>query len=424
MKHILLFGAGRSSGALIDYLIIEAANHDWQLVVADSNLEQAISKTRNAPHTSAVSLDVTKASERKLLVQVADIVISMLPPALHLNVALDCIELKKDLLTASYADKEIRQLEDSIRDRGLLFLYEMGLDPGIDHMSAMELIHRILSHGGQISSFKSHTGGLVAPESDDNPWHYKISWNPRNVVLAGSAGALYKEDGQIKKISYDAIFENCRPIHIKGAGPLAYYPNRDSLSYIPIYSLETANTFIRTTLRHPAYCEAWKTLVKAGLTNDKDPIEKMGMPLKEWSRKLTPFITPENRECLNFLGVFDLDAVPAHAQHSADILQYLLETKLSMQPNDKDQIIMSHEIEYATGGHAHRICSNLIVTGEDMRKTAMAKTVGLPVGIAAKLILQKKISLQGLHIPTIPAIYTPVLHELRALGIGFEEFLS
>jgi saccharopine dehydrogenase-like NADP-dependent oxidoreductase len=424
MKNIVLFGAGRSSGSLIEYLIIESVKNDWQLIVADSNLEAAILKTENAPHTRALSVNVRNDAERKVVVQEADIVISMLPPALHLLVALDCVEFRKNLLTASYTDQSIRDLEPRILERGLFFLYEMGLDPGIDHMSAMQLINRIKSEKGKISAFKSHTGGLVAPESDDNPWHYKISWNPRNVVLAGAAGASYKENNEVKNLDYSRIFENCKIVNISGAGQLAYYPNRDSLSYIPVYSLKESSTFIRTTLRHPSYCDCWNQLVKARLTDEKKWIRSAGLTFKSWSEPLLPFVNNENFECLNYLGLFDDTPVPDTAANSADILQYLMVKKLAMKSTDKDRIVMSHEIEYKTDEASIEIRSNLIVNGDNSQKTAMAKTVGLPLGIATKLILQKKMSLTGLHIPILPEIYEPVLKELEDHGIRFEEKIS
>jgi saccharopine dehydrogenase-like NADP-dependent oxidoreductase len=424
MKKIVIFGAGRSSGALIEYLIIQSAIFDWQLVVADNNLALALSKTGNAPHAKAVCLDIGNDEERKSLVRDASIVISMLPPALHFVLAEDCIEFKRNLLTASYADQQISSLDSRIRDKGLLFLYEMGLDPGIDHMSAMELIHRIKSKGGTISSFQSHTGGLVAPASDNNPWHYKISWNPRNVVLAGAAGGIYKEDGRIKRVRYSKIFEHCRKITIPGLGELAYYPNRDSLRYIPIYSLGNAHSFIRTTLRHPSYCEAWNRLVQAGLTDDKKKLNTSKLSFKEWSSPLADFINQDNLNQFRYLGLLDEDQVPAKAANSADILQYLLEQRLAMQPDDRDMIVMCHIIKYELAGRLHELKSTLIAEGENSQKTAMAKTVGLPLGIAAKLILQEKIRVQGLHIPILPEIYKPVLKELGAHQIHFEETVS
>jgi len=335
-------------------------------------------------------------------------------------------------------DEKIRALEPEIQ--GLLFLCEMGLDPGIDHMSALQLISAIKQDDGHILSFLSHTGGLVAPESDDNPWHYKISWNPRNVVLAGSAGARYKEKGRTVSISYADVFGSTGRIQLPETGPLAWYPNRDSLSYIPIYGLENAETFIRTTLRYPVFCEAWRPFVQAGLTDDSRPLSRQpliagrpgngspraagGLSFADWSTPLLPYVTPGNRVLFDYLGVFDRGPIPSTASTSADVLQHLLETRLAMAPRDKDMIVMQHEIGFLKAGKRFTEKSTLVVKGEDSLHTAMARTVGLPLGIAAKLVLEGKLSLTGLHIPILPEIYDPVLAELDELGIRFERELS
>ncbi|HWK06695.1 MAG TPA: saccharopine dehydrogenase C-terminal domain-containing protein [Puia sp.] len=435
MKKILLFGAGKSATCLIRYLIRETALRGWQLVVAENNLVLAQSKIGNAPRATAVALQVEDEPERENLIREADIVISLLPPALHFLVAVSCVKWSKDLLTASYLDDNLKALEPALLEKGLLFIGEMGLDPGIDHMSAMQLIHRIRQKKGRVHSFRSHTGGLIAPESDNNPWHYKISWNPRNVVLAGSAGARYKENAQIVTRGYADLFGNCEEVAIDGIKKnLSWYPNRDSLSYIPVYGLEEAETFIRTTLRYPGFCQGWKNIVQAGLTDDKTRLpgtedhpgksDATADPLTvaAWSAPILPFVNADNREQLEFLGLFDKTPIPAGAQVSADILQHLLETRLAMEPQDKDMIVMLHEIAYTVNGVPHQETSSLIVIGEDPLHTAMAKTVGLPLGIAAKLILEGKMQgLTGLHIPILPEIYEPVLAELAEEGIRFVE---
>jgi saccharopine dehydrogenase-like NADP-dependent oxidoreductase len=430
MKRMLLFGAGKSATSLIRYLIDTASTRDWQIVVADNNLALAQSKIGDASHARVVSIDVASEQEREALVKEADIVISLLPPTLHHLVAGSCLKYSRHLLTASYLDPAIRSLEKGIREKGLLFLCEMGLDPGIDHMSAMELVGQVQKEGGTIVAFRSHTGGLVAPESDDNPWHYKISWNPRNVVRAGSAGASYKENNRLINRNYIDLFANTQTIRVKGIGDLAWYANRDSLSYMPLYGLEETETFLRTTLRYPAFCSGWKEIVKAGLTDDETPV-KSGLSFVDWSVPLLPYVDDINKEQLEFLGLFDNMPVPAGANTSADILQYLLETRLAMREKDKDMIVMQHEIEYtlptpdALPGKLQRsrqeVISTLIVKGEDYLKTAMSKTVGLPLGIAARLILEGKIPLTGLHIPIVPEIYVPVLEELATQGICFEK---
>ena len=419
MKKILLFGAGKSATSLIRFLIDRTAREGWQLIVAENNLSLAESKIGRATNARAVQLDVSDETARDALVADSDIVISLLPPSLHFRVAQSCVKNRRHLLTASYLDTAIRELEPEIRKNGLLFLCEMGLDPGIDHMSALQLIRQIRSEGGDIRSFLSHTGGLVAPESDDNPWHYKISWNPRNVVLAGSAGAAYRQEDRIVRLSYDRIFREPGSVALPEGGELAWYPNRDSLSYIPLYDLGEAATFIRTTLRYPAFCRAWSALVQCGLTDDQRPVEPSGLTYARWSAVLGPLVDAGNRAAFDFLGLFDERPVPTSARTSADILQHLLETRLAMQPADRDMIVMIHEIGYRREDKAFEAQSTLLLKGEDSRHTAMARTVGLPLGIAAVLVLQGRIALTGLHIPILPAIYDPVLEELERQGIRF-----
>jgi len=423
-KHILLFGAGKSATCLIQFLDKTVTSRDWRLVVAENNLELAQSKLSGSPQTKAVQVSVEDREQRDNLIRQADIVISLLPPALHFLVATSCVDWRKHLLTASYLDDKLRALEPAIKDNGLLFLCEMGLDPGIDHMSAMQLIHRIRQAGGQIHSFLSHTGGLVSPVSDDNPWHYKISWNPRNVVLAGSAGAKYLAGGQTVTRTYEELFQQINKVKIKGLAPLAWYPNRDSLSYIPVYGLDGIDTFIRTTLRYPDYIRAWKSIVEAHLTDDKAPLSGGNTTIAQWSTPIKSLVDDPIRPQLEYLGLFSEEPIPSSAHTSADVLQHLLETRLAMRPGDKDMIVMLHEIGYTTAavpGVTRKITSSLVVHGEDHLRTAMAKTVGLPLGIAAISILEGKIKLTGLHIPISPEIYTPVMDELALQGIRFIE---
>ncbi len=421
MKTILLFGAGKSATVLIDYLVQLGEGGSHKIVIADVNKEQILNKTNHSAFADAVAIDIHDAGQRAMLIGSADIVISLMPPALHFLVAQDCVKLGKNLLTASYIDSAIKDLQPEIEQKGLLFICEMGLDPGIDHMSAMKIIDHIHQNHGIITSFKSHCGGLVAPESDDNPWHYKISWNPRNVVMAGKAGAEYKEDGKIVHKNYQELFSECKTVNVDGLSPLACYPNRDSLSYIPVYHLPEVQTFIRTTLRYPAYCIGWNAIVHSGLADETRTVATSGLTFRKWSEPILPYLQSQNKEMLSYLGLMEDHAIPAHAQTSADILQYLLETKLVMQPEDKDMIVMLHEIEYTQEQKKYKVNSELVVNGEDYLRTAMAKTVGLPLGIAATLILDGTITMTGLQIPTDERIYTPVLKELEKNGIQFRE---
>ena len=267
-KQILIIGAGKSATVLIEYLQKKALQNGWYIVLADANGKTAAQKWNNAPNGESIELHVESAQERTRWIQKADIVISMMPASLHFLIAKDCLQLGKPLFTASYVDDQMKSLAEEIKEKKLLFICEMGLDPGIDHMSAMELIDRIQAKKGKITGFKSHCGGLIAPESDNNPWHYKISWNPRNIILAGQAGAVYLEDSESKSKIYQQIFENAQEIDVPHIGKLSYYPNRDSLTYIETYALQGIQHFVRTTLRHPDFCVGWNAIVQLGLTSE------------------------------------------------------------------------------------------------------------------------------------------------------------
>ncbi len=444
MKKILLFGAGKSATCLIEYLVKELNQNDWHLLVCDADIVLAKSKIGNAENTEAVSINVEDADSRMQLVRSADIVISMLPPTLHFLIAKDCVAFSKNLLTASYVDENIKTLEKEIADKKLLFLCEMGLDPGIDHMSAMKMIHAIKDKGGNINSFISHCGGLIAPESDNNPWHYKITWNPRNIVLAGKDGAEYSKESTTVKVPYRSVFRSCPSVNVIENYPLCWYPNRDSLHYIDLYQLKGISTFIRTTLRHPEFCRGWNKFVNIGLTDTEDFEQiKNCKTFKNWYDVKTAPYTENKRDWNNYLHVYITDSyrnefhrqmlflgiennvdLPDNFKSSADILQYILEKRLAIAEGDKDMIVMLHELEYEVKDKKYEVRSSLIVKGDDSLRTAMAKTVGLPLGIATKLILQDKIKTTGLHIPIIAEIYIPVLEELEKNGIVFNETIQ
>jgi saccharopine dehydrogenase (NADP+, L-glutamate forming) len=426
MQNILLFGAGKSATSLIRYLISISSSRGWRLTVADNNLQLAQSKIGAATCAQAVALSVEDEPGRDQLVSGADVVISLLPPALHYLVAVSCLKAGKHLLTASYVDDAIRAMKSDIDRSGRLFLCEMGLDPGIDHMSALHFIEKVRRKGEQPVSFHSHTGGLVAPESDNNPWHYKISWNPRNVVRAGAAGARFLEEDKVVDRAYIELFDRPGQIELGQTGALAWYPNRDSMPYIDLYGMKGIRTFVRTTLRYPVFCKGWASIVRAGLTDDVKPVGGVGgstygpptLTVASWAAPLLPYVNDSNRSLYDYLGLFDPAPVPAGARTSADILQYLLETRLVMGARDKDMIVMQHEIGCLSGA-IHR--STLVVKGEDSLHTAMARTVGLPLGIAAKLLMEEELTLTGLQIPVSPDLYIPVLKELAIEGIRFEE---
>lgn len=429
MRQILVLGAGRSASSLIKYLIKYAEADNYRIVVADGNYALAKQKTDNTTVASAVELNVQEHGLRNRLIEQSDIVISMLPHSMHPLVADNCLAAGRHLLTASYIDDTMRSMADGIKNKKLLFLCEMGLDPGIDHMSAMHLIDRIHHVGGDIRSFFSHCGGLVAPESDHNPWHYKISWNSRNIVLAGKTGAVYKENGEIRKMDYKELFDPLRTVEIPKIGKYAWYPNRDSLKYLTLYGLNSIPTFIRTTLRHPDFCRGWKKVVQLNLTDESSIYDTTGMNYHTFLRlhlrqngiDYPPDLSDTEHQLLDYLGLFGDENMDMGVCSAADVLQHAMEKTLILHPADKDMIIMQHEIIYELNDQPQKLISTLMAKGENHVDTAMAKTVGLPLGIAARLILQQKIPLTGLHIPVVQEIYQPVLELLNREGIIFHE---
>lgn len=439
MKTILLFGAGKSATVLIDFLLKQSLSQNLKLIVADVNEQLILQKTKNHERSVAKVLDIEDAAERRNMILKADIVISMMPATLHYLIAKDCIDCKKSLLTASYVDDQIRSLHQAATDAGVLLLNEMGLDPGIDHMSAMEILNKLKFKNATITSFKSHCGGLVAPESDNNPWHYKISWNPRNVVNAGKSGAIYLENKQEITENYEALFNADRSVTVEGI-KYAYYPNRNSFSYIPLYELNNVESFVRTTLRMPSFMKGWKYIVDLKLTDETPRYNTNDLSMAEFYQVHSKSPDVANHTVYKILEQFENIEEGRFAQQmrclgwddhetkinkgmcsAADVLQFALEKYLVLSPADKDRVVMLHEIEYILDDKKYLIESSLVVDGEDALHTAMAKTVGMPLGIAALLILNGTIKLKGVHVPVIPEIYDPVLKMLGQHGILFKE---
>jgi saccharopine dehydrogenase-like NADP-dependent oxidoreductase len=443
MKTILVAGAGKSSSYLIDYLL-KNARQEWRVVVMDASAEAIAEKLNNHPKGVAAAIDVHNNEQREALVAGSDLVISMLPPSLHFLLAQDCLKYKKHLITSSYVSPEIKAMNEAVKEAGLLFMCEMGLDPGIDHMSAMQIIHSIQKIAGDIKSFKSFCGGLVAPESDDNPWHYKISWNPRNVVLAGKAGAEWLENGKVQKMDYDQLYVNNKKIKVEGLGTLSYYPNRDSLKYVDLYDLSEVSTFMRATLRHPAFSKAWSFVIKMGLTTEEDAFDTSGKSYADWISFKTDLPITDNfkiavaekygiddkvLKALEWLDMFDTKKQIKRQGlfSSADIIQDVLEDKWNLHVLDKDMVVMQHQVAYERKGVPVLLTSNLVVKGENRLFSAMAKTVGLPMAILAKRIIQDGLpskNLTGVHIPVMPEVYVPILKELKKCGVEFMEIVD
>ena len=431
-KRILVLGAGKSATVLIQYLQKQAIANNWYIILADSDINLAQKKWNNAKNGHAVGFDIQNEQERSNYINDVDVVVSMLPPSLHYQVAIDCLKYLKSLFTASYVDDNLKKLSPALEENKLLFLCEMGLDPGIDHMSAMELIHRIQNKGGKITGFKSHCGGLIAPESDNNPWHYKISWNPKNIILAGKAGALFLEDGTTKEMNYETLFLNAPKVLIPNYGYLSYYPNRNSLSYIETYGLNGVENFKRTTLRNSQFCHGWGAIIQLGLTNESTIVRTPNDTIQSWfSNHLNDhhlieiyqklLLDTDLRTQIQFLNFDSTNPIPLSLNTNAAILQWILEAKWKLDANDKDLVIMLHEITYVQDNKNCEVKSSMIVKGENVQITAMAKTVGLPLAMAVCSYLKGEIALTGLQIPTHPSIYEPILKSLEKEGIYFEE---
>lgn len=437
MKKILVLGAGRSSSSLINYLLQNSQENQWEIMVADADLGLAQQKIDNHPNGSALLFDVFDESLTDELIVQADLVISMLPAQMHIQVLKSCLRFSVSMFSASYVSGEIKALEQEIKVKEILVLKECGLDPGLDHMSAMQAIDIIKDKGGKLTSFRSFAGGLIAPQSDDNPWHYKFTWNPRNVVLAGLGTASYIINHQYKYIPYHQLFSRTDKISIDNYGEFEAYANRDSLSYRKTYGLDNIPTILRGTLRRPGFCKAWNLFVQLGLTDDSFKFK--GPEPLTYQNFIAAFLPPlsiqsveeafcsylniskdsEEFKKLKWLGIFEEKPFEIKEASPVQLLQNILEEKWALQKDDKDMIVMQHQFEYQLGEENKKLISELVVIGEDTIKTAMAKTVGLPLGIAAKLFMQNKLNLIGLHIPVKKEIYEPILKELEKTGISF-----
>jgi len=440
MKNILVLGAGMSSSSLIRYLLRQAELFDWTVRITDQDINLVRAKINGNSHGIALNFDIRIAEERRIEIAKADLVISMLPAQFHVQIAKDCIDLQTHLITPSYADKEMRMLNADAQKAGILIMNEIGVDPGIDHMSAMHMIDRIKDKGAKIESFRSFCGGLLAPESDDNPWNYKFTWNPRNVVLAGAGGAAsFIRNGRYKYIPYCQLFKRTDPMYIDGYGEFTGYPNRNSLLYRTIYGLDDTPTIYRGTLRRGDFCQAWNVFVELGMTDDSYTMSDMEScsprtflnaflpyhPSKSIEEKFRDFLG-NNRlhlyDKFEWLGLFDAHtSLKTPHPSPAKLLQQLLEKKWSLNTNDKDMIVMVHEITYLLGNKRNKLTSSMVNIGENQTYTAMSNTVGLPVGICTKLVLNRQINTSGVLLPIKREIYQPILSELEEYGIQFIE---
>ena len=441
MRKILIIGAGKSASYLVKYFLDKSISEKLDITIGDLELSNAKKWIKNNKNARTLKLDIFKEQDRKNASESSNIVVSMLPARYHIEVAKDCLALGKHMVTASYVSKEMQALDEEAESKKLVFLNEIGVDPGIDHMSAMQVIDRIRKSGGKLILFESFTGGLMAPESDTNLWNYKFTWNPRNVVLAGQGGAAkFIQEGKFKYIPYHRLFRRTEFLEVDGYGRFEAYANRDSLKYQDVYGLDSIQTLYRGTIRRVGFSRAWQIFIILGLTDDSYTIaDSENMSYRDFVNSFLPYSPTDSVELklryklkidqddilwekLEELDIFSSNKkVELKNASPAQILQKILLDSWSLDPNDKDMIVMYHKFGYELNGEKHQIDATMVCAGEDQTFTAMAKTVGLPVGIATLAILNKKIKSYGVQIPINKDIYDPILSELEGFGIIFKE---
>jgi saccharopine dehydrogenase-like NADP-dependent oxidoreductase len=433
MKRMLILGAGLVSRPIVHYL---TDLDDTTVTVATRTIAKAEALVAGRSRGRALALDVIR-DEAGLEKQIAatDIAVSLLPATEHVRVARLCLKHGKMMATTSYISPEMKALNADVRSAGLTFINECGVDPGLDHMSAMRVIHDVTAKGGTVASFRSYCGGLPAPEANTNPIGYKFSWAPRGVLTAATNPARYRQDGKIVELPGDELFRQPEIVDIPGAGTFEGYPNRDSLPYAAMYGLESAKTMFRGTLRNQGHCETWYQWVHLGLfaqarrpelkgmtyrdficgiAGDKDP--RRGLARKTGLPQDAPFI-----EKLAWLGMFKADPIPLDEGANIDVMAARMLEKCRFAPGERDMLVMQHEFVINIAGKKEQRISSLVDYGVPGGDSAMARTVSLPVAIATRMILEGTIKQRGVIAPILPEIYTPILDELEGLGIVFKE---
>jgi len=398
-------------------------------VVADTNVSHWIEEYGSLDQVDFISGDATNAEFRHELIAHSSLVISMLPAFMHAEVVKDCINFHVHVFTPSYVSPEVHAMHEAALQEGVLVLNEMGVDPGIDHISAMEIIHRLKSQGAEIESFESYTGGLVAPESDDNLWGYKISWNPRNIILAGSTGhAMYRENNKLRMVPYFKLFDEVDTVVASDGVSYDAYANRNSVHYLELYGLENVQKLVRGTLRKQGYCKGWSFLVKNGFVNDDTKIPSgefsTWVELSQSLLGLSFNLKDEKEEVVEMLkeiGIFSNEPLKKEELTCAQHLQQLLERKWVLKEGDRDMIVMVHKFGYALNGKKFMLTSSMVLEGDDEFKTAMSKTVSMPIAFAVERLFNGDFSSRGVQIPVTAEFYKPLLHDLHNFGISFVE---
>jgi saccharopine dehydrogenase-like NADP-dependent oxidoreductase len=434
MQKIAILGAGRSAGYLIDYLSDKSIENDWQVRVFDQNFEGYFHAFGKNEHCEFITTNLSDFQVLQGIVTDSDLVVSVLPPSMHFNVARFCVLHQTHLVTASYISPEMKALHEVALDNNVILLNELGLDPGIDHLSAAKALHKIKELGGVITGFESYCGGLIREEDcTGNPWKYKFTWNPRNVVLAGQgSNSKWLQQSTLFQVKPLELFQHPVTLNVPSMGTYDAYPNRDSLSYIEQYQLQGVKTMLRGTLRRKGYCEAWQVLVQFGFTNDELGQDVKFENRQEWFKHLVKFdnvdtwlseinVPHEVKEKIQYLELDNnQENVPENSSH-ASILLNLLESKWKLQDHDIDEVVMIHKIDYTLNDKNYCHYATLKVFGEGGAHTAMAKTVGLPLALGAQGILKGQILDRGCVMPFNTTWGAMILDQLRDLDVVFDE---
>jgi len=435
MKKVLVLGAGLVTRPHVRYLLDVP---DLEVIVASRTVSKAEALVDGHPRGTAIALNVNDETALENLIRQADLAVSMLPYAYHPKVAALCVKHKKHMVTTSYVKEAMQALDGPAQQAGVILMNEIGVDPGIDHMSAMKVIHEVERKGGQIASFLSWTGGLPAPEANDNPFGYKFSWSPKGVLLAGRNAARFQKDGQIVEIPGEELFDHYWPIQVEGMGEFEGYPNRDSLPYAETYNIQPTGWMFRGTLRYAGWCATLKKVSEMGLL-EETPLEPPLSTFREFTAQVldvspdtdfVQYLAEQWGMChdskpiadLEWLGLFSDEPLPAGKRTPIDIMATHMQSKMAYQPGERDMIVMQHEFVAQYPDHKEAITATMIDLGIPHGDTSMARTVGLPAAIAARMIVQGEFQgLVGVHVPVIPEIYEPVLAELAELGISLTE---
>ena len=434
-KNVLILGAGMVSRPMIRYLF---ENTDYHVTMASRTVSKAEKIIDGNPKGTAISLNVKDETLLEKLISESDLTVSLLPYTYHVKVANFCIKHKKQMVTTSYVGEEMKALDKVAKDAGILILNECGLDPGIDHMSAMRVIHNVHEKGGKVVSFRSTTGALPSHEANTNPFGYKFSWAPRGVLLASRNPSRWLQDGKELSFPGEKLFENYTLQDVPGVGTFENYPNRNSVPYKEIYGLNDAKTVYRGTFRMTGWCETLRKIVALGWLSEK-PVENftgktygdltrkiIGAGLKDDLYQVTArfldlklYSTVMKR--LEWLGLFSDELLPEDRDNPLDYLNVLTLKKMALGEDERDMVVMHHEFIAEYDNKKEYVTSTLVDYGIANDDSSIARTVSIPAAIAVRMILEKKIVIAGVHIPVIPEIYNPILDELAEMNIVFKE---